>query len=90
MKTMCCMYLTMSFSLSHLDGLVDGYSCGGQYSIPEGLGDNLIVEVQDSKGHNYGRVLVQVAALADNLVNHFCTFESLISKAANNTWESKF
>ncbi|PON38807.1 pesticidal crystal cry8Ba protein [Parasponia andersonii] len=34
--------------------------------FPDGLGDYLVVDVQDSKGHLYGRVQVQVAAIADN------------------------
>lgn len=39
------------------------------YSFPDSLGDDLIVEVQDSKGKQFGRVLVQVAAIADDPVN---------------------
>ncbi|XP_024028571.1 uncharacterized protein LOC21391910 [Morus notabilis] len=35
--------------------------------FPDGLADNLIVEVRDSKGCYYGRTLVQVAAIADSL-----------------------
>ncbi|GAB4861340.1 hypothetical protein Ancab_036501 [Ancistrocladus abbreviatus] len=34
--------------------------------FPDGLGDDLIVEVQDSKGKTIGRVLAQVAAVADD------------------------
>ncbi|XP_062100220.1 uncharacterized protein LOC133806101 [Humulus lupulus] len=34
--------------------------------FPDGLGDYLLVDVQDSKGHLYGRAQVQVAAIADN------------------------
>ncbi|XP_015874207.3 uncharacterized protein LOC107411178 [Ziziphus jujuba] len=34
--------------------------------FPDSLGDDLIVEVQDSKGKHFGRVLVQVAAIADD------------------------
>lgn len=34
--------------------------------FPDSLGDDLIVEVLDSKGNHYGRVNVQVAAIADN------------------------
>ncbi|XP_022889843.1 uncharacterized protein LOC111405269 isoform X1 [Olea europaea var. sylvestris] len=34
--------------------------------FPDSLGDDLIVEVLDSKGNHYGRVIVQVAAIADN------------------------
>ncbi|KAK4801662.1 hypothetical protein SAY86_022149 [Trapa natans] len=32
--------------------------------FPDGAGDNLIIEVQDSKGKHFGRVLVQVATVA--------------------------
>ncbi|KAI4337616.1 hypothetical protein L6164_016008 [Bauhinia variegata] len=34
--------------------------------FPESLGDDLLVEVQDSKGKHFGRVFVQVATLADD------------------------
>lgn len=34
--------------------------------FPDSLGDDLLIEVQDSKGKHFGRVLVQVAAIADN------------------------
>lgn len=34
--------------------------------FPDGLGDDLIVEVLDSKGKNCGRVLAQVATVADD------------------------
>ncbi|KAJ9166490.1 hypothetical protein P3X46_021237 [Hevea brasiliensis] len=34
--------------------------------FPDSLGDDLIVEVQDSKGDYYGRALAQVAAIADD------------------------
>ncbi|KAL9265873.1 hypothetical protein AKJ16_DCAP22533, partial [Drosera capensis] len=34
--------------------------------LPDGLGDDLIVEVQDSKGTTCGRVLAQVAVVADD------------------------
>lgn len=34
--------------------------------FPDGLGDDLIVEVQDSKGKTCGRVVAQVAAVADD------------------------
>ncbi|XVE55588.1 hypothetical protein DITRI_Ditri03aG0171100 [Diplodiscus trichospermus] len=35
----------------------------------DGLGDDLIVEVQDSKGKHFGRVLAQVATIAEDLIN---------------------
>jgi len=38
------------------------------YSFPDSLGDDLLVEVQDSKGKHFGRVLVQVATIADDPV----------------------
>lgn len=34
--------------------------------FPDSLGDDLIVEVQDSKGKNYGRVLAQVATISED------------------------
>ncbi|CAL5189488.1 unnamed protein product [Lathyrus oleraceus] len=34
--------------------------------FPDSLGDDLLIEVQDSKGKHFGRVLVQVAAVTDN------------------------
>ncbi|KAA8546741.1 hypothetical protein F0562_003170 [Nyssa sinensis] len=34
--------------------------------LPDGLGDDLIIEVHDSKGIYYGRVIAQVAAIADD------------------------
>ncbi|WCJ24715.1 hypothetical protein M5689_006651 [Euphorbia peplus] len=37
--------------------------------FPDSLGDDLIVEVQDSKGKNYGRVLAQVATIAEDPVD---------------------
>lgn len=50
-----------------------------QFSLPEGLGDDLIVEVHDSKGNYCGRAVAQVADIADdpvyflNLIcNYFC------------------
>jgi hypothetical protein len=41
---------------------------GGLYSFPDSLGDDLIVEVLDSKGKYYGRVLAQVASIAEDSV----------------------
>lgn len=38
------------------------------YSFPDSIGDDLLVEVQDSKGKQFGRVLVQVATIADDPV----------------------
>ncbi|XP_039069175.1 uncharacterized protein LOC120215602 [Hibiscus syriacus] len=37
--------------------------------FPDSLGDDLIVEVQDSKGKHLGRVLVQVATIAEDLTD---------------------
>ncbi|KDP41462.1 hypothetical protein JCGZ_15869 [Jatropha curcas] len=37
--------------------------------FPDSLGDDLIVEVQDSKGNYYGRVLAQVATIAEDPVD---------------------
>ncbi|KAK3030728.1 hypothetical protein RJ639_036532, partial [Escallonia herrerae] len=38
--------------------------------FPDSLGDDLIVEVQDSKGKHYGRVLAQVATIAEDPVKN--------------------
>ncbi|XP_044475499.1 uncharacterized protein LOC123203264 isoform X2 [Mangifera indica] len=37
-----------------------------QVFFPDGLGDDLIVEVLDSKGKHYGRVVAQVATIAED------------------------
>ncbi|EEF48602.1 conserved hypothetical protein [Ricinus communis] len=37
--------------------------------FPDSLGDDLIVEVHDSKGNSYGRVLAQVATIAEDPVD---------------------
>ncbi|KAH9690466.1 Pesticidal crystal cry8Ba protein [Citrus sinensis] len=37
------------------------------HSFPDSLGDDLIIEVHDSKGKHYGRVLAQVATIAEDL-----------------------
>ncbi|KAB1203895.1 hypothetical protein CJ030_MR8G020764 [Morella rubra] len=34
--------------------------------FPDGVGDDLLIEVQDSKGKQFGRVLVQLATVADD------------------------
>lgn len=39
-----------------------------QYSLPDSLGDDLILEVHDSKGKYCGRVVAQVAAIAEDPV----------------------
>lgn len=41
-----------------------------QYSLPDGLGDALIVEVHDSKRKYCGRVVAQVAEIADDPVGY--------------------
>lgn len=38
------------------------------YSFPDSIGDDLLLEVHDSKGKQFGRVLVQVATIADDPV----------------------
>lgn len=38
------------------------------YSFPDSAGDDLIVEIQDSKGKHYGRVLAQLATITEDLV----------------------
>lgn len=40
------------------------FSC----SLPDSLGDDLIIEVRDSKGQLLGRVVAQLAAIADDPV----------------------
>lgn len=62
------LYVFIFIFWSHFYGFVYGYSYMCLYSFPDGLADNLIVEVRDSKGRYYGRTLVQVAAIADSLV----------------------
>lgn len=44
------------------------------YSFPDSVGDDLIIEVQDSKGKNCGRVLAQVATIAEDPVSLFFVF----------------
>lgn len=39
-----------------------------QCSFPDNHNDDLIIEVRDSKGQHCGRVLAQVAAIADDPV----------------------
>lgn len=41
------------------------------YSFPDSLGDDLIVEVMDSKGKQYGRVLAQLATVVEDQVLNF-------------------
>lgn len=41
------------------------------YSFPDGLGDDLIIEVQDSNAKHIGRALLQIAAITDNPVIFF-------------------
>lgn len=38
-------------------------------NFPDGLGDDLIVEVLDSKGKHYGRVVAQVVTIAEDPVS---------------------
>ncbi|KAF9620736.1 hypothetical protein IFM89_014257 [Coptis chinensis] len=40
-------------------------SCNGNAKLPD-LGDDLIIEVQDTKGKYYGRVVAQVATIAED------------------------
>lgn len=64
MKLMSCMFsCPYSFELYLLEKGTDNL-----YSFPDSLGDDLIVEVLDSKGKHFGRVLVQVATIADDPV----------------------
>lgn len=41
------------------------------YSFPDSLGDDLIVEVQDSTGKHLGCAHVQVATIADDSVRFY-------------------
>ena len=41
----------------------------GNYSFPDSLGDDLIVDVHDSKGKLCGRVVAQVANIAEDPVS---------------------
>lgn len=43
-------------------------------SFPDSPGDNLIVEVWDSKGILHGRVLAQLATIIENPVGHYFFF----------------
>ena len=36
--------------------------------FPDSIGDDLIIEVQDSKGQYYGRVVAQLATITDEPV----------------------
>ena len=58
-------FLLHFFSSPFSLGLMNSF---GSYSFPDSLGDDLIIDVQDSKGHSYGRVVAQVAVIADNPV----------------------
>ncbi|KAI3770669.1 hypothetical protein L6452_01810 [Arctium lappa] len=40
----------------------------------DSLGDDLIIEVQDSKGNHYGRVLAQVATISEDPVKSLYLF----------------
>lgn len=42
--------------------------CLWLYSFPDSIGDDLLLEVQDSKGKQFGRVHVQLATIADDPV----------------------
>ncbi|GKF85193.1 hypothetical protein Tco_0250091, partial [Tanacetum coccineum] len=46
--------------------------------LPDSLGDNLILEVHDSKGTHFGRVLVQVATISDDPVKYSKIVNSVI------------
>ena len=65
-KPMYCMY--SCYPVSPLND----WSVKGRYwplySLPDSIGDDLIVEVLDSKGKQYGRVLAQVAAITEDPV----------------------
>lgn len=60
------------------------------YSFPDSIGDDLLLEVHDTKGKQFGRVLVQVATIADDPViclgpsisfkHRFCSGRLLILK----------
>lgn len=56
-----------------------------QHSFPDSIGDGLIIEVQGSKGECCGRVLAQVAAIADDPVR----FSGLSFHVSSLRWESK-
>lgn len=45
------------------------------YSLPDGLGDDLVIEVHDSKGKYCGNAVLQVADIAEESVLTM-TFES--------------
>lgn len=49
---------------------IAGAKCGFLCSLPDSIGDDLIVEVRDSKGQFCGRVLAQLAAIVDEPVQY--------------------
>lgn len=58
-------------------------------SFPDSHGDDLIVEILDTKGKDFGRVLVQLANISEDSVSHFylpflivSTFQMLLMKKA--------
>ncbi|KAE8690650.1 Detected protein of unknown function [Hibiscus syriacus] len=68
--SLVCNYsLTLLLSLNFSKAVTDKIGTDTSCSFPDSLGDELIVEVQDSKGKHLGRVLVQVAAAAEDLTD---------------------
>ncbi|KAF9589830.1 hypothetical protein IFM89_028765 [Coptis chinensis] len=43
-----------------------------KHILPDSLGDDLIIEVQDTKGKYYGRVVAQVATIAEDRADKVC------------------
>lgn len=57
---------------SHTCGLWKNYFAFN--SFPDSHGDDLIVEILDSKGKDFGRVLVQLANISEDSVSQFTCF----------------
>ena len=59
-------------------------SFSGHFSFPDSLGDDLIIDVSDSKGKPCGRVVAQVATMAEEPVRFpllfCCCLESSLKK----------
>jgi len=50
------------------------------FSFPDSLGDDLIIDVSDSKGKSCGRVVAQVATMAEDPVRFYEPFCYLFVK----------
>lgn len=77
---------TLVFTLSNLLGVAFPFdfcdvwqSIWNFNSFPDSHGDDLIVEILDPMGKDFGRVLVQLANISEDSVSHFtCLFYMLV------------